>query len=255
MFVEAILIALWAGIIGIDLYNGLTHIHRPLVTGLVVGLILGDVTTGLIVGGTLELIWMGMVPLAGAQPPNVVIGGVIGTAFGIIAGQDPNVAVGVAIPFAVAVQGLITLFFTIFAPVMHKADKFALDANYKGIERINYLGLVILFFFNAIIAFLPIYFGAQSAANLVESVPEWIINGLSIAGGIMPAIGFAMLLRIMMKVEYVMFFIVGFVLAAYLEMPILAIALIGLAIALYDFNQNKNKQGPAPREEEITDGI
>ncbi|MBT2215990.1 PTS mannose/fructose/sorbose/N-acetylgalactosamine transporter subunit IIC [Virgibacillus dakarensis] len=259
MLLEAILIALWAGIIGIDLYVGLTHIHRPVVTGLVVGLILGDVTTGLMVGGTLELIWMGMVPLAGAQPPNVVIGGVIGTAFGIIAGQDPNVAVGVAIPFAVAVQGLITLFFTAFAPVMHKADQYALAANYKGIDRINYLGVTILFVFNALIAFLPIYFGAEEAAAFVETVPQWIIDGLSIAGGIMPAIGFAMLLKIMMKVEYVMFFIVGFVLAAYLEMPILAIALIGLAIALYDFYQNKKKQGPtntpAPREEEITDGI
>lgn len=102
MLLEAVLIALWAGIIGIDLYNGLIHIHRPVVTGLVVGLILNDVTTGLIIGGTLEMIWMGMVPLAGAQPPNVVIGGTIGTAFGIIAGQNPNIAVGVAIPFAVA---------------------------------------------------------------------------------------------------------------------------------------------------------
>ncbi|MFD1037221.1 PTS N-acetylgalactosamine transporter subunit IIC [Virgibacillus byunsanensis] len=256
MLLEAILIAIWAGIIGIDLYNGLTHIHRPVVTGLVVGMILGDVTTGLIVGGTLELIWMGMVPLAGAQPPNVVIGGVIGTAFGIIAGQDPQVAVGVAIPFAVAMQGLITLFFTVFAPVMHKADQYALDANYRGIDRINYLGLGILFVFNGLIAFLPIYFGAEKAAAFVETVPQWIIDGLSIAGGIMPAIGFAMLLKIMMKTEYVMFFIVGFVLAAYLGMPILAIALIGLAIALYDFY--KNKQGPdnqPPREEEITDGI
>ncbi|MFD2211339.1 PTS N-acetylgalactosamine transporter subunit IIC [Virgibacillus halophilus] len=258
MLIQAILIAIWAGIAGIDLYNGLTHAHRPIVTGLVVGLILGDVTTGLIVGGTLELIWMGMVPLAGAQPPNVVIGGVIGTAFGIIAGQDPKVAVGVAIPFAVAVQGLITLFFTAYAPVMHKADQYALEANYRGIDRINYLGPVILFVFNALIAFLPIYFGAEQAAAAVKSVPEWIINGLSVAGGIMPAIGFAMLLRIMMKLEYIMFFIVGFILAAYLELPILAIALIGLAIALYDFYQNKNKKGPNNRgyaEEEITDGI
>lgn len=256
MLIQALLIALWAGIIGVDLYVGLTHIHRPVVTGLVVGLILGDVTTGLIVGGTLELIWMGMVPLAGAQPPNVVIGGVIGTAFGIIAGQDPNVAVGVAIPFAVAVQALITLFFTAFAPVMHKADQFALDANYRGIEYINYLGVAILFFFNALIAFLPIYFGAAQAATVVESVPEWIIHGLGVAGGIMPAIGFAMLLKIMLKVEYVMFLMVGFVLAAYLQMPILAIALIGLAIALYDFYRSKQgPNNPPPREEEITDGI
>ncbi len=259
MLVEAILIALWAGILGIDLYNGLTHIHRPVVSGVVVGLILGDLTTGLIVGGTLELIWMGMVPLAGAQPPNVVIGGVIGTAFGVITGQDPDVAVGIAIPFAVAMQGLVTLLFTLFAPLMHKADQFALDANTKGIDNLNYLGLTITFFFNAFIAFLPIYFGAQTAAEYVEAVPQWIIDGLAVAGGIMPAIGFAMLLRIMMKVEYIMFFIVGFILAAYLELPILAIALIGLAIALYDFYQNKNKNGPAggnqTNEEEITDGI
>ncbi|WP_301109575.1 PTS N-acetylgalactosamine transporter subunit IIC [Sporosarcina sp.] len=258
MLVQALLIALWAGIAGVDMFNGLTHIHRPIVTGLVVGIILGDVTTGLFIGGTLELIWMGMVPLAGAQPPNVVIGGVIGTAFGIIAGQDPAAAIGVAIPFAVAVQGLITLFFTIFAPIMHKADSYALDGNYRGIERINYLGITILFVFYALIAFLPIFFGAEKAAAFVETVPEWIIAGLSVAGGIMPAIGFAMLLKIMMKVEYVMFFIVGFILAAYMNLPILAIALIGLAIALYDFYQNKNKpdpNGPGPREEEITDGI
>ena len=84
MLTEAILIALWAGIAGIDLYNGLFHIHRPVVTGLVVGLILGDVKTGLIAGAILEFVWMGMVPLAGAQPPNVVIGGIMGTAFAIL---------------------------------------------------------------------------------------------------------------------------------------------------------------------------
>src|SRR5699024_9573419 len=87
---------------------------------------------------------------------------------------------------------------------------------YRGIEWINYLGVAIHFIFNAFIAFLPIYFGAEKAGAAVEVVPEWIIDGLSIAGGIMPAIGFAMLLRIMMKVEYIMFFIVGFILAAYL---------------------------------------
>lgn len=259
MFLEALLIAIWAGLAGIDLFNGLTHIHRPVVTGLVVGLILGDVQTGLMAGATLELVWMGMVPLAGAQPPNVVIGGIIGTSFAILTQQEPTVAVGIAVPFAVAVQGLITLLFTVFAPVMHKADKYALDANYKGIERINYLGMTILFVMYFVIAFLPIYFSADAATKFVEAVPEWFIGGLSVAGGIMPAIGFAMLLKIMLKKEYAMFLIVGFVLAAYMEMPILAIALIGIAIALYDFFLNKNRSsggsGSSYREEEIEDGI
>ena len=51
-----------------------THIHRPIVTGLIVGLILGDVNTGLITGATLELVWIGAVAIGGAQPPNVVMG-------------------------------------------------------------------------------------------------------------------------------------------------------------------------------------
>ncbi|MGX1984083.1 PTS system N-acetylgalactosamine-specific IIC component [Thermolongibacillus altinsuensis] len=253
MLTEALLIALWAGIAGIDLFNGLTHIHRPVVTGVIVGLILGDIKTGLIAGATLELVWMGMVPLAGAQPPNVVIGGIIGTAFAILTKQDPKVAVGIAVPFAVAVQGLITLLFTVFAPVMHKADRFAEEANYKGIEKINYLGLAILFVMYFVIAFLPIYFGSDAAIKFVEIVPKWFINGLSVAGGIMPAIGFAMLLKVMLKKEYVAFLILGFVLAAYMKLPILAIALIGSAIALYDFFLNKNNA--AYREEEINDGI
>ncbi|HLQ96633.1 MAG TPA: PTS N-acetylgalactosamine transporter subunit IIC [Pseudogracilibacillus sp.] len=263
MLLEASLIALWAGIIGIDMYVGLLHIHRPIVSGLVVGIILGDITTGLLVGGTLELVWIGMVPLAGAQPPNAVIGGTIGAAFGILLKVDADAAVGIAIPFAVAVQALITLLFTAFAPVMHKADQYALDANYRGIERINYLGIAIHFVFNSIIAFLPIYFGAEAAGNAVEKVPQWIIDGFAIGGGIMPAIGFAMLLRIMLKTEYIMFFITGFILIAYLDMDILGVSLIGLAIALYDYYQNKDKgtdggPGSGPNNqggEEITDGI
>lgn len=253
MLTEALLIALWAGIAGIDLFNGLTHIHRPVVTGVIVGLILGDIKTGLIAGATLELVWMGMVPLAGAQPPNVVIGGIIGTAFAILTKQDPKVAVGIAVPFAVAVQSLITLLFTIFAPVMHRADQFAEEANYKGIEKINYLGLAILFVMYFVIAFLPIYFGSEAATKFVEIVPEWFVNGLSVAGGIMPAIGFAMLLKVMLKKEYIAFLILGFVLAAYMKLPILAIALIGATVALYDFFLNKNNV--AYREEEINDGI
>lgn len=254
MFFKALLVAIWAGIAGIDLYDGLTHIHRPLVTGMVVGLILGDVKTGLIVGATLEFIWMGAVPLAGAQPPNVVIGGIIGTAFAILANQSPEIAVSVAVPFAVAVQGAITLIFTILSPVMHKADEYAKDANTAGIEKINYLGILLLFIFYAIIAFLPVYFGAESARRVVELLPTWLIDGLGVAGGMMPAIGFAMLLKIMLKKDYIAFFIGGFLLVAYLNLPILAVALAGISIALYDF-YIQLKLVPTSKRGGRTDGI
>lgn len=256
MFMKALFVAIWAGIAGIDMFNGLTHIHRPLVTGMVVGLILGDLQTGLITGATLEFIWMGAVPLAGAQPPNVVIGGVIGTAFAILTKADPQVAVGIAVPFAVAAQGAVTLIFTAFSPVMHKADKFAAEADTKGIEKINYLGMLMIFIFYAVIAFLPVYFGAESAQMIVDLMPTWLIDGLGVAGGMMPAIGFAMLLKIMLKKEYIPFLIVGFVSVAYFELPILGVTLIGVAIAMYDFYSNQSgTQAPTSRRGGRTDGI
>ncbi|MDQ0148771.1 PTS N-acetylgalactosamine transporter subunit IIC [Eubacterium multiforme] len=255
MLVEALLIAIWAGIAGIDMFNGLTHIHRPIVTGPIVGLILGDMTTGLIVGASLELVWMGMVPLAGAQPPNVVIGGIIGTSIAILTKLDPQAAIGVAVPFAVAAQAGITLLFTAFSPVMHKADKFAEEANTNGINKINYFGMIILFVSYFVCAFLPIYFGADKAADIVNMIPTVIIDGLAVAGGVMPAIGFAMLLKIMLKKEYVAFLIAGFLLVTYFNIPILALALIGLCIALYDYYAKNNQEAKVVVKEEYEDGI
>lgn len=259
MLIDALLIGLVAGIAGVDLFDGLTHIHRPVVIGPIVGLILGDVQTGLIVGGSLELVWMGMVPLAGAQPPNVVIGGVIGTAFAILTGVEPQAAIGIAVPFAIAVQGCITLLFTVYSPMMHKCDQMVDKLNFRGIEWVNYLGMIILFCFYFLVAFLPIYFGANAATSLVQKSPQWLLDGLSVAGGMMPAIGFSLLMKIMMKKTYVAYFILGFIGVTFLNLPIIAIALGALAIAMIDFynsSRNGNDDNTSGnRTEEVEDGI
>ncbi len=253
MLLQAILIAIWAGICGIDQFDGLESIHRPIVSGLVIGLILGDVKTGLIVGGTLELVWMGLVPLAGAQPPNIVVGGIIGVSLAILSGLNPTAAVGLSFPFAVIAQMLVTLMFTIFTPLMHTADKYAEEANTRGIELINYSQLVIRFVFWGLIAFVVIFFGAEKTGYLVTLMPEKLIQGFSIAGGMMPAVGFALLLNIMLKKQYVPFLIIGFVLAAYLKLDILAISGLGVAIALLEYYRESSKA--SVKEEEYEDGI
>jgi len=252
MLIKALLIALYAGLAGIDLFDVQLHFHRPVVTGAIVGLILGDFEKGLVVGATLELVWMGMVPLAGAQPPNVVIGGVLGTAFAILTKVDPKVAVGLAVPFAIAVQAAITFILTVYSWFIHKADKYAEEGNAKGVEFINLAGMIPLFIFYALVAFLPLYFGADAAKSIVNSIPKVIIGGLQVAGGIMPALGFAMLLKIMLKREFIHFLLLGFVLVTYFKLSLIAVAIIGIIVAAYSyFNGNlKNDDGEA-----ITDGI
>jgi PTS system, IIC component len=72
------------------------------------------------------------------------------------------------------------------------------------------------------------------------------------AGGLMPAIGFGILLNIMLRKEYVAYYILGFVLAAYLQQPLLAIALIGVVFALIEYflRDNIAQQKPAQTQEE-----
>lgn len=255
--IQALMLGLLAFVAGLDLFNGLTHFHRPVVLGPIVGFILGDLHTGILVGGTLELIWMGLAPLAGAQPPNVIIGTIVGTTFAITTNVKPDVAVGIAVPFAVAVQMGITFLFSAMSAVMSKCDQMASNADTKGIERVNYFALVVLGTFYFLCAFLPIYIGAEHAGAMVNALPKELVDGLGIAGGMMPAIGFAVLMKIMMKNVYIPYFILGFVAAAWLELPILAIASAATAMAIIDFMR---KSEPTPvantnTAEDFEDGI
>ena len=250
--IQALMVALFAGIAGIDLFNVLTHIHRPIIAGPIVGILMGNPEAGLVAGASFELMWMGLVPLAGAQPPNVVMGGIIGTAFVIATGKTAQEAIVVAIPFALFVQVCITFLFTAYSPLMKKADHYADTLNFRGIANLNYLGMTILFLFYSIVTFLVVWLGAAQAAKYVAFVPKWITEGLGMAGGLMPAIGFGILLNIMLRKEYVAYYILGFVLAAYLQQPLLAIALIGVVFALIEYflRDNIAQQKPAQTQEE-----
>ena len=142
--IQIILFAVWCFIIAIDQFDLLESLYQPIVTGAVVGLILGDVQTGLIVGGTYQLMTIGNMPVGGAQPPNAVIGGVMATVFAITSGLETTAAVGLAVPFALVGQYMVTLLFTVMSPIMSSADKMAEKGDTKGIVRLNYLAMAAL---------------------------------------------------------------------------------------------------------------
>lgn len=166
-------------------------------------------------------------------------------------------AVGIAMPFAVAVQGAITVLFTVYSPMMHRCDHFVDKLNFRGINRVNYLGMIILFCFYFIVAFLPVYFGSAMAKTFVEKSPQWLLDGLTVAGAMMPAIGFAMLMKIMLKKSYIAYFILGFLAVTYLNLPILAVALGALALALIVFFNRDRQDANSPKRpvSEVQDGI
>lgn len=109
------------------------------------------------------------------------------------------------------------------------------------------------------VAFLPIYFGADAASAMVQKAPVWLLDGLAVAGGMMPAIGFSLLMKVMMKKTYVAYFILGFISVTFLKLPILAVALGALAIALIDFFNSQRAGADSLKQpvqqEDAEDGI
>ena len=68
-------------------------ISRPVFAGPLIGLIMGDLPTGLFVGGTVELMYMGVLPIGGSVPPNAQIAGILSTVFAITSGGNPEVGI------------------------------------------------------------------------------------------------------------------------------------------------------------------
>ena len=120
---QVILVFIVTFIAAIDQFSFLESLYQPIVTGMVIGLILGDVQTGLIVGGTYQLMTIGNMPIGGAQPPNAVVGGIMAAILAITLKLDPNAAVATAIPFSLLGQYGVTLIFTIMSPLMSKCDQ------------------------------------------------------------------------------------------------------------------------------------
>lgn len=242
--IQIILVFVWVFIVAIDQFDLLESLYQPIVSGAVIGAILGDLQTGLIVGGTYQLMTIGNMPIGGAQPPNAVIGGVMATVFAISSHLDTSAAVGLAVPFALAGQYMVTLLFTAMSPMMSAADKMAEKGDTKGIVRLNWGAMAILGLLFAIVCTLGMLGGSaagESLKNLADKY-QWVMNGLSAAGGMMRFVGFAVLLRIMLSKDFWGIYFAGFALATIIGYipalsgsALLLIAFIGIAIAMGDY--------------------
>ena len=89
-FLQIALVFLVTFVAAIDQFDFTESLYQPIVTGPIIGAILGDVQTGLVVGGTYQLMTIGNMPIGGAQPPNAVIGGIMAAVFACTLDMDPT---------------------------------------------------------------------------------------------------------------------------------------------------------------------
>lgn len=241
--VQGLLLSIMAIIVGIDFFLEALFIFRPIIVSTLTGMILGDVTLGLKVGALIELAFAGLTPAGGTQPPNPVFAGLMGVVIAYTTGCSAEEALGLCLPFSFLGQYVILSYYSLFSFFMSKADKAAAEGDIKGIANINLACMSIVSLSYGLLAFLCAYLAQTPMQVFVASLPEFVTHGLEVAGGILPAVGFGMLLRSLMNVKYTPYLIAGFLMACFVDMPnLLPVALLGTIFALIDFFNAKARK-------------
>jgi len=234
-WLQAVLIAL-AAYLAMSVWGlgvGYFTLYRPLIGGTIVGLILGDVREGMAFGAALNAVHLGFVSTGGTLPSDLVAAGYMGTALAMASGLNVDAALAVfGIPLGILGGFLWVGRMTLGAAFVHWADARAREGDTTGVAAVNlWAGQGLLFLMYAIPTFAIVYYGQGAMEQIVSLVPERLIAALSVVGGLLPAVGLGLLLRSIGKPGLIPYALVGFVLAAYLGLPIQVIALLGLAAA------------------------
>ncbi len=232
-FVQLILLALVAAITGMGSVLDERQTHRPLVACTLVGLVLGDVKTGVLLGGALEMIALGWMNVGAAMAPDAALASVISAILVIVGKQPIGQGIAIAVPIAAAGQVLTIFVRTITVFFQHKADKYAEEANFRGIEMCHFAGLALQALRVAIPAVLVgLIAGTSVVEGMLNSIPEVVTRGLQIAGGFIVVVGYAMVINMMEAKALMPFFFLGFVVAAFTGFNLVGLGILGLCIAI-----------------------
>lgn len=226
--------------------GGDTQFERPIVLAPIVGLILGDLETGVIVGGSFELIFIGAAAIGGAVPPNIVLATVIGTSFAIESGGGAETALLVGVPAAVVASSFELLAKGGSSFLVHRADSYAQTANGRAITGVVWAGNALHFFAYAVPAFLALYFGQSAVETLTDALSDQANDGLITTASLLPAVGFGILLTVLYNRALFPLFFVGFAVAAYTGFTVVGIVLLAVAFMLFQYQRTRRSEALEP---------
>ena len=172
---------------------GFTMLNRPIVIGPLVGLFLGDLHTGVIIGASLEAVFMGVVNIGGASAAEPGIATAVGTAFAIMLGKGSEVALTLALPIGILGLQIKTVLYIFIVGMFAKTfDRLAAEGKEKQIIALHYGLWAVNWFLYSLFAFFGILFGSDAVSALLDAIPDVVMNGLTVCGGLLPAVGLIM---------------------------------------------------------------
>ncbi|MWQ06115.1 mannose/fructose/sorbose family PTS transporter subunit IIC [Glaesserella parasuis] len=243
---QIILVFLVACISGMGSILDEWQTHRPLIACTLIGIVLGDMKTGIIVGGSLELLALGWMNIGAALAPDAALASVVSTILVIVSGQDIPTAIALAIPLAAAGQVLTYVVRAITVGFQHAADKAIETGDLNKLDWIHRSALLLQAMRIAIPALIvAMTAGTDTVQSMLAAIPPVVTTGLKIAGGFIAVVGYAMVINMMRAGHLMPFFYAGFVIAAFTDFNLVALGVLGTITAIIyiqlhpKYNQSK----------------
>ncbi|EMF0079377.1 PTS mannose/fructose/sorbose transporter subunit IIC [Enterococcus hirae] len=216
--------------------------HQPLVACTLIGLVTGNLEAGIVLGGTLQMIALGWANIGAAVAPDAALASVASAIILVLGGQGvrgvPS-AIAIAVPLAVAGLFLTMIVRTIAVPIVHLMDAAAEEGNIRKVEMWHIIAVCLQGIRIAIPAGALLFIPAQTVQSFLESMPAWLTDGMAIGGGMVVAVGYALVINMMATKEVWPFFVIGFVVAAITQLTLIALGALGVALALIYLNLSK----------------
>nr|WP_288296401.1 PTS system mannose/fructose/sorbose family transporter subunit IID [uncultured Anaerostipes sp.] len=227
-------------------------INTVVFNAVVVGAVLGDMKTAMIIGASLQLIYLGVISAGGNQPTDPCLASYIAIPVAMASGLNTTAAVAIAVPIGLLgaqLQNLVYLMAGFFA---QRADQFAGKGDAGGMTRwaVLYCGCVKTLIFMVPVT-LALYFGSGALQGVLDHIPAAVTNGLAAMGAGRPAVGFAIIASLISKPKYLPFFFAGFFLIEYTKIGTIPLLLAGLFLTfLYLTFTDKGKETDLDEEDD-----
>ncbi len=238
--ISVILVILVAFLAGMEGILDEFQFHQPLVACTLIGIVTGHPAEGIMLGGSLQMIALGWANVGAAVAPDAALASVasaiimvLGLSGGSADAQTAiSTSIALAVPLSVAGLFLTMLCRTIAIPIVHFMDAAAEQANFRGVEIWQLLAICLQGVRIAVPAALLCFIPADAVTAMLQAMPDWLAGGMAVGGGMVAAVGYAMVINMMATAEVWPFFVLGFVLAALGDLTLIALGAIGVALAL-----------------------
>ncbi|MBS6920716.1 MULTISPECIES: PTS mannose/fructose/sorbose/N-acetylgalactosamine transporter subunit IIC [Anaerococcus] len=248
---KSLLIALWvAGVMSRWLLGGasLTLRFSPLMTGLVVGIVMGRVADAMIVTASLQLIYMGVFSPGGSMPSEPAVAAAIAVPVALLGNLTPEASIAIAVPVGFLGSYLYQFRFFLNTFIGKKTDVAIEKMDEKAIKRsiITYPTIASFVLFVPLI-FVALYFGAPVIADVVAKLEGTVfLHILDVVGGGLAAIGIATTIYVIGRKDYLLFFLLAYFLSVILKdmnVNMLVYAILGTIISILAVgNKNQAKE-------------